>query len=200
MRETSHVTVYIQVIFILRSEIVSLPHCLYVSVFVKNNYSIHWCVFALFLFIFSFILYLLSIESIQSLMVINSQIKIYWKKLSNVLKILQIYQELVSIEKNPKRKKSKIVQLCYKKKMWKKIFFCSLPGEIFFNTWSDGNNFFSLALLPNKSIQIFRVHIKHYWHFDGVTPKQYYTIFQTPGNTDIFRELLMNNATHFSRI
>ena len=27
-------------------------------------------------------------------------------------------------------------------------------------------------LIPNKSKQIFRVHIKHYWHFQGVTPKQ----------------------------
>ena len=55
-------------------------------------------------------------------------------------------------------------------------------------------------LLPNKSKQIFRVHIKHYQHFDGVTPKQYYILFQTPGNTDIFRELLGNNTTHFSRV
>ena len=26
-------------------------------------------------------------------------------------------------------------------------------------------------LLPNKSKCIFRVHIKHYWHFQGITPK-----------------------------
>ena len=55
-------------------------------------------------------------------------------------------------------------------------------------------------LLPNKSKHIFRVHIKHYWHFEGVTPKQYYTLFQTSGNTDIFRELLTNDTTHFSRV
>ena len=34
------------------------------------------------------------------LMVINLRIKMYWKKLSGVLKILQIYQELASIEIN----------------------------------------------------------------------------------------------------
>ena len=48
--------------------------------------------------------------------------------------------------------------------------------------------------------QIFRVHMKHYWHFDGVTPKQYQTLFQTPDDIDIFKELLANNDTHFSRV
>ena len=56
------------------------------------------------------------------------------------------------------------------------------------------------ALLPNKSKQIFRVYIKHYWHFDEVTPKQYYTLFQISSNTDIFRELMANITTHFSRV
>ena len=41
--------------------------------------------------------------------------------------------------------------------------------------------------------------IKHYWHSEGFTPKQYYTFFQISSNTDIFRELLANNTTHFSR-
>ena len=45
---------------------------------------------------------------------------------------------------------------------------------------------------------IFRVQIKHYQHFEGVTPKEYYTLFHTSSNTDIFRQLLSNN-THFSR-
>ena len=54
-------------------------------------------------------------------------------------------------------------------------------------------------LLPNKSKHIFRAHIKHYWQFQGVTPKQYYTFFQTSNNTDIFTELLPNNTTHFAR-
>ena len=43
----------------------------------------------------------------------------------------------------------------------------------------------------------FRFHIKQYWHFHGVTPKQYYILFQTSNNTDIFRELLVNNTTEF---
>ena len=34
-------------------------------------------------------------------------------------------------------------------------------------------------LLPNRSKHIFRVHIKHYWHFQGVTLKYYYMLFQT---------------------
>ena len=55
-------------------------------------------------------------------------------------------------------------------------------------------------LLPNKSKHIFRVDIKHYWHFEGVIPKQYYTLFQKSSNTEIFRELLANNTTHFSRV
>ena len=38
-----------------------------------------------------------------------------------------------------------------------------------------------------------------HWHFQRVTTKQYDTLFQTSSNTDIFRELLANNATHFSR-
>ena len=54
-------------------------------------------------------------------------------------------------------------------------------------------------LLPNKSKHFFRVHIKHYWYFEGVTSKQYYTLFQTLSNIDIFRELLSNNTTHFSK-
>ena len=79
----------------------------------------------------------------------------------------------------------------------------------------------SVATL-NKSKHIFRVHIKDYWHFDTVTPKQHYTIFQTSkqltfsesywptilhtfpelksNNTNIFRELLANNTKHFSRV
>ena len=70
------------------------------------------------------------------------------------------------------------------------------------NTFSEflsSNTHTFRELLPNKSKHIFRVHIKHYWHFEGVTRKQYYTLFQTSSNTDIFRELLSNNTTHFSR-
>ena len=52
-------------------------------------------------------------------------------------------------------------------------------------------------LLPNRRKHIFRVHIKHYWHFQGVTPKHYYTFFQTSNSTDISRELLANNIIHF---
>ena len=52
----------------------------------------------------------------------------------------------------------------------------------------------------NKSKHIFRVHIKHYWLFEGVTPKQCYTLAQTSSNTDIFRELLSNNTSHSSRV
>ena len=63
--------------------------------------------------------------------------------------------------------------------------------------------------------------MKHYWHFEGVTPNNT-THFQTSSNTDkqycywqtilhtfpelisnstaIFRELMENNTTHFSRV
>ena len=43
----------------------------------------------------------------------------------------------------------------------------------------------------------FRFHNKQNWHFHGVTPKQYYKFFQTSNNTDIFRELLVNNTTEY---
>ena len=46
---------------------------------------------------------------------------------------------------------------------------------------------------------VFIVHIKHYGHFPGVTAKQCYTLFQTSNNADIFRELLGNNTTNFSK-
>ena len=68
-----------------------------------------------------------------------------------------------------------------------------------FSEFISNNTHTFSELLPNKSKHIFRVHIKHYWHFEGVTPKQYYPLFQTSSNTDIFRELLSNNTTHFSR-
>ena len=55
-------------------------------------------------------------------------------------------------------------------------------------------------LLPNKKKQIFRVDIKHYWHFEGVTPKQFYTLLPTSSNTDIFRELLSKNTTLFQSL
>ena len=54
-------------------------------------------------------------------------------------------------------------------------------------------------LLPNKCKHIFRVHIKYYWHFQRVTLKQYYTLFQTSNNTDISSELLVNNTINFYR-
>ena len=56
------------------------------------------------------------------------------------------------------------------------------------------------AITTNNSKHFFRFHIKQYWHFHWVTPKQYYTLFQTSNNTDIFRELLANNITHFARV
>ena len=34
-------------------------------------------------------------------------------------------------------------------------------------------------LLLNKSEHVFRVQIEKYWHFEAVTPKQYYTFFHT---------------------
>ena len=37
-------------------------------------------------------------------------------------------------------------------------------------------------------------------NIDGVTSKQYYALFQTSGNTDIFRELMTNNTTHSSGV
>ena len=40
------------------------------------------------------------------------------------------------------------------------------PYRFHYNAWK-----FTWELLPNKNKQIFRVHIKHYQHFDGVTPK-----------------------------
>ena len=46
----------------------------------------------------------------------------------------------------------------------------------------------------------FRFHIKQCWHFHRVIPKQYFTLFQTSNNTGIFRELLVNNTTHFSSL
>ena len=50
--------------------------------------------------------------------------------------------------------------------------------------------------IPDK---VFKVYIKHYWHFEGVTPKQCCTLLQTSSNTEIFRGLLSNNATYFFR-
>ena len=41
--------------------------------------------------------------------------------------------------------------------------------------------------------------IKKYWHFQWVTVKQYYTLFQTSRNIDIFRESIPNSTTHFSK-
>ena len=79
-------------------------------------------------------------------------------------------------------------------------------------------------LLLNKSKHIFRIVIKHYRHFQPVTPKQYYTFFQSlhqpillfseesylqtilhtfpdflSNNTDIFRELMVNSIAYISR-
>ena len=61
------------------------------------------------------------------------------------------------------------------------------------------NNTHTLTeLLPNKSKQIFRVHIKQC--FEGVTPKQSNTLFKKSSNNDIFRQLLANSTTHFSKV
>ena len=60
----------------------------------------------------------------------------------------------------------------------------------------SSNTHLFTELLPNKIKHIFRVHIKHYWHFEGVTRKQCWTLFQVSSNTDIFRELLSNNILH----
>ena len=91
-----------------------------------------------------------------------------------------------------------------------------------FSEFISNNTHTFRELLPNRSKHIFRVHIKQYWHFQGVTPKQYYTLFQTSKSTDLsrelrqtilytfpeltsnktdfFKELLINNTTHFSRV
>ena len=53
--------------------------------------------------------------------------------------------------------------------------------------------------LIGNILMVFIVHIKHYGHFPGVTAKQCYTLFQTSNNADIFRELLGNNTTNFSK-
>ena len=68
-----------------------------------------------------------------------------------------------------------------------------------FSEFISNNTHTFSELLPNKSKHIFRVHIKHYWHFEGVTPKQYYTLFQASSNSVIFTELLVNNTTHLSK-
>ena len=65
------------------------------------------------------------------------------------------------------------------------------------NTFSEfiSNNTHTFKeLLPNKSKHVFRVYIKHRWHFEAVTPKQYYTLFRTSNSTDIFRRLLSSNV------
>ena len=57
------------------------------------------------------------------------------------------------------------------------------------------------TITTNNSKQFFRFHIKQYWHFHGVAPKQYYILFQTSNNTDIFRELLVRNCyTNFQSL
>ena len=56
------------------------------------------------------------------------------------------------------------------------------------------------TITTNNSKHFIRFHIKQYWHFHWVTPKQYYTLFQTSNNTDVFRELLVNYTTCFSRV
>ena len=56
------------------------------------------------------------------------------------------------------------------------------------------------TVTTNNSKHFFRFHIKQYWHFHWVTPKQYYTFFQTSNNTAIFKELLINNTTRLSRV
>ena len=56
------------------------------------------------------------------------------------------------------------------------------------------------TITNDNSKHFFRFHNKQYWHFRWVTPKQYYTLFQTSNNTDTFRELLVNNTTHFPRV
>ena len=55
-------------------------------------------------------------------------------------------------------------------------------------------------ITTNNRKHFFRFHIKQYWHFNRVTPKRYYTLFQTSNNTDISRELLVNNTTHFCKV
>ena len=56
------------------------------------------------------------------------------------------------------------------------------------------------TITTNNSKHFFRFHIKQYWHFHWVTPKQYYTLFQTSNNTETFRELLVNNSARFFRV
>ena len=56
------------------------------------------------------------------------------------------------------------------------------------------------TITTNNSKHFFTFHIKQYWHFHWVTPKQYYKLFQTSNNIDTFREFLVNNTTRFSRV
>ena len=53
-------------------------------------------------------------------------------------------------------------------------------------------------LLPNNTTHVSRHQV--ILTFSRVTPKQYCTLFQISSNTEIFRELLANNTTPFSRV
>ena len=79
------------------------------------------------------------------------------------------------------------------------------------------------TVITYNSKHFFRFYIKQYWQFQGVTTKWYYKLFQSSYQTiftlsesyyqkrvntfsefisnitDIFRELLPNNTTHFSK-
>ena len=70
-----------------------------------------------------------------------------------------------------------------------------------FSGFISNNTHTSRELLPNKSKHIFRFHIKHYSHFEGVTPKQYYTLFQSFHQTMLaFSESYWHTIPHFSRV
>ena len=54
--------------------------------------------------------------------------------------------------------------------------------------------------ITTNNSKYFRFHIKQYWHFHWVIPKQYCKLLQTSNNTTIFRELLVNYTTRFSSL
>ena len=135
----------------------------------------------------------------------QGRVTLYIKSIRGVIYSIYLMQFLNSIKLNCQKTSRNQIQT-------KLIFFRTIlmvtkrqqnVNQLKLNTFSEfiSNDTHTFTeLLPSKSKQIFIVHIKHYWHFDGVTSKQQYTLFQTLGSTDIFRGLLANKTTHFFRV
>ena len=68
------------------------------------------------------------------------------------------------------------------------------------NNWPKKLKSIHSQTITTNNRKHFRFHIKQYWRFHWVISKQYFTLFQTSNNTWIFRELLVNNTTHFSSL